>query len=129
MVTMLIVDDQPPVLEALRQCLALEPELQIVGEAEDGIAALALAQELHPDIVLTDIKMPHMDGIAATSALRELAPNVKVVIMTIYDDPATRARALEAGAVAFVGKHEPAEALIGAIRQVVGRKLRQSFDA
>lgn len=118
MIRVLIVDDQPAVLDALRQCFALEPDLQIVGKANDGQGALALAQELHPDIVLADIKMPNMDGLAATRALHRLEPAIKVIILSIYDDVATRTQAFSAGAVEFVAKHESAETLIAVVRHV-----------
>ncbi len=123
MLTILIVDDQPSVLDALRQCFALEPDIQIVGKARDGASALALAQELHPDIVLTDIKMPNMDGLSATRVLRQIEPKIKVIILSIYDDSSTRAQALSAGAVEFVGKHDPAEALLAAIRRAAGESV------
>ena len=122
-ITVLLADDQPSVLQALRECFALEPELRIVGEAGDGKVALALAQRLHPDVVVTDIKMPNMDGIAVTQALQEVAPDVRVVILTVYEDIATRAQAVAAGAVAFVAKHEPAEVLLEAIYSAVGERL------
>src|SRR4051794_31050191 len=117
MITLLIVDDQPSVLDALRQCFMLEPDLQVVGRASDGQGALALALALQPDIVLADIKMPNMDGLATATALRRIAPQIKVVLLSIYDDSAMRAQALSAGAVEFVGKHDPAETLIAAIRR------------
>jgi DNA-binding NarL/FixJ family response regulator len=123
MITMLLVDDQPSVLQALRECFALEPNLQIVGEALDGEIALALAQQLHPDIMLTDVSMPNMDGIAATEALRELSPDTRVVILSVHDNKATRVQALAAGAVAFIAKHEPAEALLEAIYKAAGQAL------
>lgn len=121
MTTMLIVDDQPSVLNALRQCFALEPDMVIIGNAEDGAEAIRLAERLHPDVVLTDIGMPDMDGIAVTIALRKADPHTKVVILSIHDDPTTRARAKAAGADAFVAKHDPAEVLIAAIRRVTGQ--------
>jgi len=67
-VRILVVDDQPKVRQGLRMMLALEPDLAIVGEAEDGTQALTLARSLHPDVVLMDVAMPNLDGIAATSA-------------------------------------------------------------
>ena len=116
--TVLIVDDQPAVLSAVRDWLAYETDLDIIGQAEDGVTALILAQELQPDIVLIDLKMPNMDGIATAEALREVAPQVRVVILTIYDDVASRARAQAAGVAAFVAKHDSVEALLAAIRKV-----------
>jgi DNA-binding NarL/FixJ family response regulator len=118
---MLLVDDQPSVLNALRECLGLEPDLSIVGDAGDGNEALDLARDLHPDIVLTDLKMPGLDGFATTMALRKLLPNTQVIILSIYDDSATRAQAEAAGAFAFVAKHETAEVLIAAIRRAAAR--------
>jgi DNA-binding NarL/FixJ family response regulator len=118
MPTILLVDDQPSVLNALRQCFAMEPDLQIIGTAEDGAQAIALVRDLHPDILLTDIKMPLMNGIVATRAVHQASPATRVVILSVYDDPLTRSQALAAGAAAFVAKHDPADLLIAEIRRV-----------
>jgi len=120
MITMLIVDDQPCVLDAMRQCIALEPDLSIIGEAEDGATALSLARELHPDIMVTDIKMPHMDGIAMATALRDTAPDIKVVVLTVHDNKSLKSQAHEAGVAAYICKHEPAEYILASIRKVAG---------
>jgi DNA-binding NarL/FixJ family response regulator len=121
MLTILIVDDQPSVLDALRQCFALEPDIRIVGNASDGQEALARARELHPDIVVTDIKMPIMDGLEVTTALREVSPETRVVILSIYDGSVNREQAKAAGAAEFVGKHDRAEDLLAAIRRAGAR--------
>jgi DNA-binding NarL/FixJ family response regulator len=118
----LIVDDQPAVLSAVRDWLAYDTDLDIIGQAEDGITALTLAQELQPDIVLIDLKMPNMDGIATAGALREVAPQVRVVILTVYDDVASRARAQAAGVAAFVAKHDSIETLLAVIREVTASR-------
>ena len=97
--------------------LALEHDMKVIGEADDGALALDLARELRPDIVLMDAEMPHMDGIAATIALRAAIPQVIVVILGLNDDEASRERALAAGAAAFVSKRTTDTALIGAIRR------------
>src|SRR6266545_6139908 len=117
MIRLLLVDDQPGTRRGLRMRLALEPDLVVVGEAADGAAAIPLARDLSPDVVIMDVEMPVMDGIRATSQLREIAPKTSVVILSLYDDPATRARANEAGAVAFVAKQCMEEPLLSAIRQ------------
>ncbi len=96
---------------------ALEADLDVVGEAGDGQEALARAAELHPDVVLLDVAMPLMDGIAVAAALRTVAPESRVVILTLYDDPQTRARAIEAGAVELVGKHQDEGILTAIIRR------------
>lgn len=117
MLTLIVVDDQLPVLQALLQCFALEPDISIVGKAASGAEALTLAEKLHPDVVLLDFMMPGTDGIATTLALRQLVPATKVVLLSIHDNIATRTKALQAGASAFVAKHDPAETLLAAVRQ------------
>ncbi len=96
--------------------LEMEPDFRIVGEAGDGRAALAAVADTHPDIVLMDIDMPGNDGICTTAELLRVEPACAVVIVSMHDDQARRARALAAGAVAFVGKHEIDTALTDAIR-------------
>lgn len=97
--------------------LALEPDLEIAGEASDGLEALSLTQALNPAVVVMNIEMPRMDGIAATERLRELAPRVAVVIHSLHDDAVTRERARRAGADAFVEKCGAVEPLLAAIRR------------
>src|SRR5689334_13051192 len=99
MIRILLVDDQPTMRSGLRMRLELEPDLAVVGEAGDGAAAVALARETHPDVVIMDLEMPVMDGISATIALRAVAPASAVVVHSLYDDAATQARARAAGAV------------------------------
>ncbi|MBI2323175.1 MAG: response regulator transcription factor, partial [Chloroflexi bacterium] len=86
LLTVLLVDDRAAVRRGLRMRLALEPDLAIVGEACDGAAALALVPMVRPDVVLVDVAMPGMDGIAATAALRARAPRTAVVVLSIHDD-------------------------------------------
>jgi DNA-binding NarL/FixJ family response regulator len=117
---LLIVDDQPTVLDALRQYFAMEPDIEIVGEATDGEIAIALAKELQPDVVITDIKMPNLGGIAAIEAIRELAPTSKVIILSIYDNPDMRAQALSAGADEFVAKQDQPDELLAVVRRLGG---------
>jgi len=116
MITILLVDDQPAVRQGLHMRLALEPDLEVIGEARDGAEAIRQAHELHPDVVVMDIEMPRMDGIAATQALRTMEESCCVVILTVHESAATRARARDAGAAAFVSKHAGDEALLAAIR-------------
>ena len=123
MIRILLVDDQPAVRQGLRMRLALETDVLIVGEVGDGAAALDMTVALRPDVVVMDAEMPGTGGIAACAALRTLAPASAVVILTLYDDAVTRRRALEAGAIAFVGKSEAAEALTAVIREVGARTL------
>ena len=118
MITLLLVEDELLVRHGLRMWLEREANVAVVGEASDGAEAITLAQALLPDVVLMDISMPTMDGIAATDALRVVVPHSAVVLLSLYDDATTRARAYAAGAVAFVGKQEGVRALQAAIQQV-----------
>ena len=117
MITLLVVDDQPSVRRGLRMLLALEPDLKTLGEASNGLEAVAAARTLQPDVVVMDIDMPHMDGLAATQTLATEAPQSAVVLLSIHDDEAMRQRAQAAGAAAFVGKQAGDLALIAAIHQ------------
>ncbi len=112
----LLVDDQPALRRGLRLRLAIEPDIAVIGEAGDGQAAVDLAGTLAPDVVVMDVTMPGLDGIAATRALREAVPGSAVVILTLHDDTATRSRALAAGAIALIAKHQPPNDLLAAIR-------------
>ncbi|HEY0069185.1 MAG TPA: response regulator transcription factor [Chloroflexia bacterium] len=115
--TLIIVDDQPSITRAIKEWLAFEPNLHVIGEAANGASALVLARDLHPDIVITDIKMPDVDGFSVAAQLRQSDPQIRVVILTVHDNKANRERARAVGA-AFVGKHEPAEALLAVLRTV-----------
>jgi DNA-binding NarL/FixJ family response regulator len=115
--TILLVDDEPTVRRGLRMRLDLEPDFLVIGEAGDGEAALASALVLAPSVVVMDVEMPRMDGIAATRELRERLPSASVVVLSMHDDADTKGRAAEAGAVAFIAKHSNDEALLDAIRR------------
>jgi two-component system response regulator DesR len=117
MIKVLLVDDQPTVLQGLRMRLGLEPDLVVVGEAQDGQAAIDLVSARAPDVIVLDLEMPGMDGIATAQALRTVAPEREVIILSIHSDAAARRRALAAGAVAFVEKNAGVEALLAAIRR------------
>ena len=121
MVRILLVDDQPALRSMLKLRLELEPDLQVVGEAADGLAALRAARATAPDVVVIDAEIPRMDGFAATEALQVIAPHVRVVILTIHDSAPWRDRAREAGASAFVPKQADDAYLLSAIRRA-GRR-------
>jgi len=118
MIKLLLVDDQPNVRRGLRMRLLFEPDILVVGEASSGEQALELVESLAPDIVLMDVEMPGMDGIAATAAMRDSSPQSAVVMISIHDDVHTRARAQVAGAAAFVEKSGALEVLLATIRQI-----------
>ncbi len=117
MINVLIVDDLPMVRRGLRMQLLLEPDIEVVGEAASGEEALARVQQLQPDVVLMDVKMPGMDGLRATRVMQAITPLSAVVILSLYEDTRLKAEAQAAGAAAFVGKHEGIDLLLTAIRQ------------
>jgi DNA-binding NarL/FixJ family response regulator len=123
-IKVLLVDDQDLLRQGLKMWMALASDIQIIGEASDGQVALRLASELHPDVVVMDIEMPRLDGISATAALHAATPEVAVIMLSIYGDPAIRAKALAAGAAAFIEKTGGALPLLDAIRRV-GKKERE----
>ena len=126
MITLLLVEDELLVRQGLHTWLKQVGDIRVIGEASNGAEAIALAPALHPDVVLMDISMPTTDGIAATAALRASVPRCAVVLLSLYDDAAMRARAHAAGAVTLVGKQEGVSVLLAAIREA-GRQGR-AFD-
>ncbi|REJ74759.1 MAG: DNA-binding response regulator [Acidobacteria bacterium] len=119
MIRILIAEDQGLVLGALAALLEIEPDIAVVGRAEDGRRALEQALELRPDLVLTDIEMPEMTGLELATAVRQQLPESKVVIVTTFARPGYLRRALEAGASGYLLKDSPAEELAEALRRVV----------
>lgn len=118
----LVADDQPIVLEGLRNILA--PEFEIVAEAEDGQALLAAAGRTRPDIIVTDIAMPKMNGIEAVRRIKKTDPHVRVVFLTMHADMVYATEALKSGGSAFVLKSSGAGELLTAIHEVLsGRKF------
>lgn len=115
---MLLADDQALVRGALSALLGLEDDLEVVAEVGSGDAVVPAAREHAPDVALLDVEMPGMDGIAATAALREALPGVKVLIVTTFGRPGFLRRALRAGASGFVVKDTPAAQLADAVRRV-----------
>ena len=117
MIRLLIVEDQPDVRRGLQMRLAAETDFSVIGEATDGQAAVDLTTSLRPDVVLMDVDMPRLDGIATASKLRLMCPQTSVIMLSFQDDVLTRRLAEQAGAVAFVAKSMPADTLLTAIRQ------------
>jgi DNA-binding NarL/FixJ family response regulator len=118
-VRVLIADDQRVVREGLAMVLGLLPDVDVVGAASDGFEAVALAAELHPDIVLMDLRMPRCDGVEATRLLVEREPATKVVILTTYADDKSVIDALRAGARGYLTKDAGGEEIREALQQVL----------
>jgi two-component system, NarL family, nitrate/nitrite response regulator NarL len=117
-IKLLLVDDHPIVRKGVGSCLAKFPNLQIIGEAADGTEALRKAKELLPDIVLMDVDMPHMDGLAVTQALRKELPLIKVLILSMHRGTDSVLRILQSGALGYVLKDASPEELVQAIESV-----------
>lgn len=115
MIRVLLVDDQPLIRRGLRALLKPEPDLEIVGEAENGETAIALLHTLEADVILMDVRMPIMDGVAATKAIVPAFPNTKILILTTFDDTAYVTQALQNGASGYLLKDTPAAELVSAI--------------
>src|SRR5437867_2466595 len=117
-IRVLLCDDHALLRAGLKALLADEPGIAVVGEAENGQAAVEQAVALRPDVALVDITMPELDGLAATRRIRRRAPEVKVLVLTMHDDPAYLFQALEAGASGYVLKRAAEADLVEAIRTV-----------
>ena len=117
-IKVLIADDHPVVREGLSAMLSKEPDIQVVGEAENGAEAINKAKELQPDIVLMDLRMPEVDGVEAMRQIRAANPDTKFIILTTYDSDEYIFKGIEAGARAYLLKDAPREQLFKAIRAV-----------
>jgi DNA-binding NarL/FixJ family response regulator len=117
-IRLVIAEDDRPTREALAQLLALEDDIEIVGQASDGEQAVRITRKYVPDVLLTDINMPLMTGIQVTQAVKKELPNVGIVILTIYHDDSNVFEAIKAGATGYVLKDNPPEETVAAIRAI-----------
>ncbi len=115
-VRVLLVDDEQLVRTGLRMILGSEPGLEVVGEARDGREALAAVEDLDPDVVLLDLRMPVLDGITATRELVARGVRARILVLTTFDTDRNVVDALHAGAIGFLLKDAPADQLTAAIR-------------
>jgi DNA-binding NarL/FixJ family response regulator len=117
-IKVLLVDDHQVVRRGLRTFLEVQDDIEVVGEAADGAEGVDRAEELKPDVILMDVKMPGMDGVEALRRLRELANPARVLVVTSFTEQRTVVPALRAGAAGYVYKDVDPDALAGAIRSV-----------
>jgi DNA-binding NarL/FixJ family response regulator len=117
-ITVLLVDDQALVRAGFAMLVGSQPDLTVVGEAGDGLAAVRAVRTLQPDVVLMDVRMPTMDGVEATREVVAAAPETKVIVLTTFDLDEYAFSALQAGASGFLLKDAPPEDLLDAIRVV-----------
>jgi NarL family two-component system response regulator LiaR len=125
-VRIVIVDDHHVVREALRLLLNLDPDIEVVGEAADGAAAVRLARDLHPDLVLIDLAMPVMDGITATATIRREIPTTEVLALTSVLDDTSIAEAIKAGAIGYLLKDTHATTLCSAVKAAAEGQVQLS---
>jgi DNA-binding NarL/FixJ family response regulator len=128
-IRILIADDHAVVRQGLRMFLALDPELDVVGEASDGRQAVQQVQELHPDVVLMDLMMPVMDGIAATAAIRNEEPDTEVIALTSVLSDDSVVNAIRAGAIGYLLKDTQADELCRAIKAAAAGQVQLSPEA
>lgn len=121
-IRLVIADDHPVVRAGLQGMLASQPDFEIVGEATTGVEAVALTVALRPDVVLMDLRMAELDGVAATASIRKQQPETPVLVLTTYDSDADILRAIEAGATGYLMKDAPRDQLFAAIRSVAQGK-------
>jgi DNA-binding NarL/FixJ family response regulator len=117
-----ICDDQAIVRDGLEMLLKLEPDIQVVGTAEDGATAVEMVMKATPELVLMDLKMPILNGIEATRQIKNKNPEVKILVLTTYDDDEWVFDAIKAGASGYLLKDTPRDELIKAIKGTVGGK-------
>jgi DNA-binding NarL/FixJ family response regulator len=117
MITLVVADDHPVVRQGLVALLGTDPDIEVIGEAADGSEATDVVLSLRPSVVVMDLQMPVVDGVAATQAIKQVWPEAAIVVLTTYDSDEAIVRALEAGASGFVLKDTPPDDLIQAIRR------------
>ena len=122
MIRVLICDDQAIARHGLQMILASAPDLEVVGQAQDGQEAVELTAQLTPDVVLMDLKMPRMNGVQATRRIRSSDPDVQVLVLTTYDADEWVFDAIRAGAGGYILKDTPPEQLLSAIRDAAAGK-------
>ena len=138
MIRVVIVDDQPLLTDGFGRIIDAQPGMEVVGAAHDGESGVRMCQELRPDVVLMDISMPIMNGVAATRKVRDLLPNTKVLILTVHADDVHVYQGIKAGATGYLLKDCTPEDLSRAIRTVyagdtimapeIARKMLLTFE-
>jgi len=122
MIKVIVCDDQAIIRDGLEMLLKLEKDIEVVGQAQDGAEAVAMVEKAQPDLVLMDLKMPGLNGIEATRQIRANYPQVKVLVLTTYDDDEWVFDAIRAGASGYLLKDTPREEVIKAVRGTAAGK-------
>ena len=126
----LVVDDHVMFRQAIAVCLERDPEIRVIGEAGDGVEAVAEAARLKPDVILMDLVMPKMDGFEATRQIRKQTPESKILVLSMYSDRETIRKTMRLGVSGYVVKEDPESVLKEAIRRVAegGRYLCEAVE-
>ena len=123
-----LVDDHPAFRDSFRHLLERESDLSVVAVAGDGLAAIELVKQHQPDVVVTDVRLPRMDGLEATREIATKHPGTKVVVMTLFTDDGTRVKALEAGAHHCLAKESNFQGMLAAIRGCRNSNLQNALS-
>jgi DNA-binding NarL/FixJ family response regulator len=115
-IKLLIVDDHPVVRDGLSAMFERDPEFEVLGQASDGAAGVQMAQALHPDVILMDLRMPGMDGVSAITELARRHSAARILVLTTYDNDSHVLPAIEAGATGYLLKDSPRDELLRAVR-------------
>ena len=115
----LLADDHALFREGLASLLSYQPDIEIVGQAADGLEALVMAQELEPDLILMDVTMPGCDGLEATRLIKRTLPNVKIVMLTVHDEDERLFEAVKRGAIGYLLKSTTSETLVPMLRAAI----------
>jgi len=118
MISLLIVDDQDIFRDGLAELLSVEPDLQVVGQAKNGIEAIALTRTLQPHVILMDVQMPICNGVEATRQICRDYPWIRIIVLTTFDDDEYILQSLQAGALGYLLKRTPIDQIVVAIRSV-----------
>ncbi|MEP0766032.1 MAG: response regulator transcription factor [Fimbriimonadia bacterium] len=125
-IRVLVADDEPNYRSALQKVLKLAPEIELVGMAADGREAFDLAQETEPDVLLTDINMPYLNGLQLTNRLTRIMPELQVVILTVSEDSEDVFEAIRSGAIGYILKDSTPKDVIEAIREAMRGESRMT---
>lgn len=118
MIRLLLADDQPLFRQGLAALLSLEVDLEVVGEANEGNEAIALSEQLQPDIILMDVRMPVCNGVQATHAIHQRFPWIRILVLTTFDEDEYVLHSLQAGALGYLLKSTPSQEVAAAIRNL-----------
>lgn len=117
-IRILVVDDQNVVREGMAAILSLQPDMEVVGEAEDGLQAVQIARRMKPDVILLDMVMPHQDGLTTISKLKEISPAFRILVLSSFAESNRVYQAIKTGALGYLLKDTPRIELLKAIRDV-----------